>query len=271
MTSGSTTPPPATVTPVLTIPEGLQSYLLTWGVPEPQLFRVSYKEDDSGDQFLPNPEQEAGFTPEYTDLSGAFTAKVTISDAAAETLNSLYGCGTATEEVQTFCPRSDAQIPAGEALIVGGTLNGEFPETPDRECVLAALFNVGNLWRSSAPDTNHYYNLTGTWYEVTIGSDGSASALSSRVSSSGEPRQPFESNARFFLARGYKTFGAVIPLDEVPDGTYRTAVDCHGPTLDPADSGGDVAPGREPNEFLGISGLGIELDEICGGTCVEGR
>jgi hypothetical protein len=255
----------------LGFPAGLSAYLLNWGVPETLLPLVAFTEDPAGDHFYSDPSKEAGFTPEYTDLSGVFAARVTITEEAAATLNSLYTCGaTAENGVQTVCPNPSATTPPGEALIIGGPAFGELPSIPDRFCTMASLFDAGTPWQAQAPFTADLYAGAGIWYEVTIDPNGGVNAKASRVGSDGSPRNEFSSNSRFFIDRANLTTGGVIPLSEVTGATgYRATAFCGDQTFDPARSGGDVAPGALPTEFRKIPADVITLAQICGGTCVE--
>lgn len=266
--AGEPTEPPADG---ITLPSGLSNYLLTWGVPEDDLDLVAFTADDEGDHFYSDPSKTPGFTPEYTDLSGVFAATVEVSQEAADTMNSLYTCGaTVASGIQTVCANPAATVQAGRALIVGGTLRGRFPDTPDRVCIMGSVFDAGNAWEAYEPYTKDFYLGAGLWYEVGIDATGVAQALASRVGDQQEPRQTFSSNARFYLARDELTFGGIIPFSEVTGATgYRVTAFCQKPEVgDSSEAGGDVAPGREPTTFRKLPTDVITLKEICGGTCV---
>ncbi|MEX0799896.1 MAG: hypothetical protein WD379_01610 [Dehalococcoidia bacterium] len=256
----------------LDLPPGLRTYLLAWGVPEDDLDLVAFTQDEEGDHFYSDPSKEAGFTPEYTDLSGVFAASVELTEEAAETINSLYTCGaTVASGIQTVCSNPTAAVQPGRALIVGGTMVGRFPDLPDRVCVMGSVFDAGNPWEAYEPYTKDFYLGAGVWYEVGLDATGVAQALASRVGDQQEPRQPFTSNSRFYLARDMLTFGGIIPLTEVTGASgYRVTAFCHKPeTSLPSDAGGDIAPGRDPTAFREIPTGVITLKQICGGTCLN--
>jgi len=166
------------------------------------------------------------------------------------------------------CSQGAPAFPEGQAYLVGGTLKEALPTIPDHVCVIAALFDSGNLFEAEAPYDWDFYLGTGTWYEA--GNPGTGwSAFTSRVSDQNVPRQPFTSAARFFIVPDLKVFGAIVPSSEITGATaYRATVDCHDAEFSPEGSGGDV-PGANPTDgLLDLPTTWIDVNDICGGRCV---
>jgi hypothetical protein len=254
----------------LGFPEGLSVYLGNWGIPETLQTLVAFTEDAAGDHFYSDPSQEAGFTPESTDLSGVFAARVEFGEEEALTIEDLYPCGEVAENgVQTVCQFPTASLPPGEGLIFGGTLYGDFPTTPDRPCTLGALFDApGAPWQPNAPFSDDLYSGAGTWYEVDMHPDGVVVLSVSRIGTAQEIT-PSTTQGRFFIDRTNRTFGGIIPASEVSGASgYRTTTFCGDTFFTPSESGGDVAPGARPTEFRQLPSDVIRLQQICGGTCV---
>jgi len=254
--------------PAVKLPQNLTDYFGLFSIKGADLLNVHYTEDATNDHIYADSSKKAGFTPAYTDATGFFRAALDLSQMAASRLDAAYGCGTFNNGVQTVCSQGAPAFPAGQAYLVGGTLREALPTVSDHVCIVAALFDSGNLFKPEAPYNWDFYLGTGTWYEA--GNPGNGwSALTSRVSDQNVPRQPFASAARLFIVPDLKIFGALVSLDEIPGATgYRATVDCHDTQFSPEGSGGDV-PGANPTEgLLPVPTTWIDVPDICGGRCV---
>jgi hypothetical protein len=250
------------------LPPGLSRYLVSWGVPEDDLARVASTPDAQGDHFYSDPSQTPGFTPDYTDFAIIVAARVTLTQEVADTLNSLYPCGeTADNGVQTLCQSPNATVPAGDALIVAGSTYGEFPATPDRQCILSWAFDApGGPVQAIPPHTDDVLRDAGTWYEVVIPTAGPPAFSASRISAAQEIT-PITTQGRFFFDRNNMTQGGIIPAGELTGATgVRGSALCGDSSFTPEETGADTAP--DVPGFGPIPDDVIKLEQICGGTCV---
>jgi hypothetical protein len=258
--------------PEINLPENLITYLDAWGFKTAdQLAGVDFSEDPENDHIYGDPNQPAGFTPGYTDLTGVFRAAVNLSREAALTLTTAYTCGAEREGLLTVCGPGAGVFPDGEAYVVGGILREPFLTTIttiDRQCVIAAVFNGGTEFQAQAPFTWDFFQKTSHWFELS-GSVTGWNLLPSSVNDQGIPRNTFPSSARFFIDQKLGVVGGIISRAEIPNATgYRAAVDCHNQAFEAAQSGGDV-PGANPTEALTpLPTRWVNISNLCGGKCL---
>jgi len=108
--------------PEINLPQNLISYLDAWGFKtSEQLAGVDFSEDPENDHIYGDPNQPAGFTPGYTDLTGVFRAAVNLSREAALTLTTAYTCGAEREGLLTVCGPGAGAFPGSEAASISSS------------------------------------------------------------------------------------------------------------------------------------------------------
>lgn len=259
--------PPAGET--INLPEGFQ-YVGAFGA-SPEGFQVTTQEDGEGGQLFSDPDSEAGFAQGENDILSVDIARMTISAAAAELLERLYGCETEFDEFLTVCNDPAAAFPSGEVFFISTLLGAEVPVPgnevlDDHICVYATVFNNAeeSNFAAAAPFTEDYYQGSFYWSE-TIGGNGSP--YSESFSTAFPTASPVsEANVRQTIVPRINRVITIVPVDAVPGATrFRAVADCHLASSNPAGSGGDILgelPSTDPLSELPAEGEAMEIGDV---------
>jgi hypothetical protein len=193
----ATTPLPTLEAGVM--PDELDAFLSEIGVAPEQRTGVSFFVDEDAGALYPVDGETSGIEAPFLDLRGYFAATLDVSPEAAEALGRLFPCDSPAESRLVACAQPDEPFPAGELVLVGGLLAGDFPlDDADHSYEIGAFFAKDQPAQTGIPsgdfDLSFLLN-TNRWYELYWYPTQSTWRLN--VSNAvGQARLPVESNDR---------------------------------------------------------------------------